>query len=249
MIRRTAARLAAIALAAMLSSVATLGFSAVSASAVTPPAVVLISTNGVSYQPTLAVGLFDGTGLLVPGDTSTSDLWIKNPLATPATVRVNVADLSTSSTELADNMRLTAVNTVNGSTVTELWSQLATCNVMVEPVTIPGGATVRIHLSLAMLNAGGTAAQLQDASLTADVQMRDAAGGSFPPSTCDPAVTNPGTTEPATVQPAATHPRKVLGYTGETFPTQLLILGGVLVGVGWFLVGARRRRKREGVQR
>jgi LPXTG-motif cell wall-anchored protein len=73
-------------------------------------------------------------------------------------------------------------------------------------------------------------------------------GGAFPASTCDPAVTDPGTTDPGTTQPAATHHRKVLGYTGETFPTQLLILGGVLVGIGWFLVGARRRRKREEVQ-
>jgi LPXTG-motif cell wall-anchored protein len=122
---------------------------------------------------------------------------------------------------------------------------------------------LHISLALAMMNAPGLVAQNQNASLTADVQMKDAAAGSFPASTCNPDVTDPGTTPPATTQPgttqpgttqpgtaqpAATQPRKILGYTGETFPTQLLLLGGSLVGVGWFLVVARRRRKREEVE-
>jgi LPXTG-motif cell wall-anchored protein len=234
------------AIVAIVAGASTLGLSAAPAQAAAP--VVLVSTDGVNFLPGLGVGLFDGTGLLVPGDTATADVWIKNPLATPAIVRVNVGDLSVSSTELADNLRVTALDTSNGSSITATWSELAACDVMVQPVTLAGGAVLRIHLSLAMLNATGVVAQLQNGSLTANVQARDAAGGSFPASTCDPAVSDPGTTDPGTTQPAALHPRKVLGYTGETFPTQLLILGGVLVGVGWFLVAARRRRKREGVQ-
>jgi LPXTG-motif cell wall-anchored protein len=234
-------------IASVVATLATLGLSATSAQASSP--VVLVSADGVSYQPSLGVGLFDGAGLLVPGDTATSDVWIKNPLSTPAIVRVNVGDLSTSSVELADNLQVTALDTANGSSVTATWSQLAACDVMVDPVTIAGGAVLRIHLSLVMLNATGVVAQLQNGSLTATIQARDAAGGAFPASTCDPAVADPGTTGPGSTQPAATHPRKVLGYTGETFPTQLLILGGVLVGIGWFLVGARRRRKREEAQR
>jgi LPXTG-motif cell wall-anchored protein len=246
-IRRSASIVVAVAAAALVANAATLGLSAAPAEAAAP--VVLVSTDGVNYQPSLGVGLFDSAGLLVPGDTATSDLWIKNPLSTPAIVRVNVGDLATSSVELADNLQVTALDTANGSSVTATWSQLATCDVMVDPVTVAGGAVLRIHLTLAMLNATGVVAQLQNGSLTATIQARDAAGGAFPASTCDPAVTDPGITDPGTTQPAATHHRKVLGYTGETFPTQLLILGGVLVGIGWFLVGARRRRKREEAQR
>jgi LPXTG-motif cell wall-anchored protein len=205
---------------------------------------VLVSTDGVTYLPGLLVGLFDNLGLLVPGDTATSKLWIKNPTTDPATVRVNVGDVSTSSVDLANNMRLTAVNTSNGSSVTATWSQLAECDIMVQPITLAAGAVIRIDLSLTMMNAPGLVAQHQNGALTADVSMRDAAAGSFPVSTCDP-----GTIGPAATEPAATHPRKVLGYTGETFPTQLLLLGSILVGVGWFLVVARRRRRRAEVQR
>jgi LPXTG-motif cell wall-anchored protein len=247
-------RAATVAIAALIATAAMNGLPATPASAApsTTP-IVLVSTDGVSYEPALAVGLFADAGLLVPGDTSTSDLWIKNPISTPATIRVNVGDILSSSAELGDNMRLTAVDTSNGSTVTATWSELAACDVMVLPVTIPGGAVLHVELALAMMNAPGLVAQHQTGSLTADIQMRDAAAGSFPASTCDPNVTDPGTTgpgttSPGTTEPAQTQPRKILGYTGETFPTQLLLLGGALVGVGWFLVVARRRHKREEAQ-
>ena len=238
-----------IALASVLGTALMLGVSTGRAAAASP--LVLVSTDGVTYQPSLTVGLFDNVGLLVPGDTATSELWIKNPTTTPATVRVNIGDVSTSSVELADNMRLTAVNTANGSTLTATWSELTQCDIMVQPVTIAAGAVIRIDLTLDMLNAAGLVAQHQDGSLTADISMRDAAAGSFPISTCDPgtttppADTQPAATRPAGTQLAATHPRKVLGYTGETFPTQLLLLGSILVGAGWFLIVARRRRRRE----
>jgi LPXTG-motif cell wall-anchored protein len=260
-IRRSAALALAMALATLVGSGLTLGFASASADAASP--VVLVSTDGVNYQPSLAVDLFSDVGLLVPGDSATSELWIKNPLTTSATVRVNVGSVTSSSVELADNMQLSAVDTSNGGRVAATWSELATCDVMVKPVTIPGGAVLQIDLSLVMLNAPALVAQHQNGSLTADVQMRDAAAGSFPVSSCDPGssdprtfspgaidpgTTDPGTTTPGTTQPAATQPRKVLGYTGETFPTQLLMLGGILVGVGWFLVVARRRRKREEAQ-
>jgi LPXTG-motif cell wall-anchored protein len=245
-IRRPAAFVAVLALTTLVVSGLTLGFASASADAASP--VVLVSTDGINYQPTLAIDLFSDVGLLVPGDSATSELWIKNPLTTPATVRVNVGSVTSSSVELADNMQLTAVDTSTGGTVAATWSELATCDVMVQPVTISGGAVLQIDLSLAMLNAPALVAQHQNGSLTADVQMRDAAAGSFPASSCDPGVSDPGTTHSGSAQPAATQPRKVLGYTGETFPTQLLMLGGILVGVGWFLVVARRRRKREEAQ-
>ena len=236
-LRRVIALVAGIAVASGMASAMSQGVTPERAVADSP--VVLVSTDGVTYLPNLLVGLFDDVGLMVPGDTATSDLWIKNPTSSPATVRVNIGDVSTSSVDLADNLQLTAVNSTNGASVTETWSQLAECDVVVQPITIAAGAVLRIDLSLSMLNAPGLVAQHQDGSLTADVSMRDAAAGSFPASTCDPTSTSPIETEPA-----ATHPRKILGYTGETFPTQLLLLGGVLVGVGWFLLVARRRRGR-----
>jgi hypothetical protein len=239
-LRRSLKLKAGLALVVTLMSALSLWFSAESASADSP--VVLVSTDGVTYEPNLTVGLFDDAGLLVPGDSATSELWIKNPTTSPATVRVNIGDVSSSSAELAENMQLTAVDTSNGSTLTATWSDLAECDIMVQPVTIAAGSAIRINLTLAMLNAPGLVAQNQDGSLTADISMRDAAGGSFPVSTCDPGTT---TAPPGVTQPASTHPRKVLGYTGETFPTLILLVGSLLIGAGWFLVVAHRRRRRE----
>ena len=242
-LRRTIALVAAGAVSALVACAMVLGAAPQSASAASP--VVLVSTDGVTYLPGLSVGLFDSAGLLVPGGSATSALWIKNPTTAPATVRVNVGDVTSSSADLGRNMLLTAVNTADGSTISATWNQLTQCDIMVQPTTIAGGAVIRITLTLAMLNAPGLVAQHQNASLTATVSMRDAVAGTFPISTCDPGTIAPAQTEPAQTEPAATQPGRVLGYTGDTFPTQLLLLGSVLVGVGWFLVVARRRHRRE----
>jgi hypothetical protein len=230
-VRRALAVVAASAIAAGALIGATAGLAA----AASP--VVLVSTDGVSYTPSLTVGLFDDAGLLVPGDTTKTELWIKNPTADPATVRVSIGQVTTSSVELGHNMTLTALNTSAGTKVSRSWSDLAKCDVMVGPVTIAGGAILRVDLTLTMLNATGLQAQHQTASFGATVAMRDDAAGSFPVSKCDQ-----GTGGPPNTVPTGQHV-KVLGYTGDTFPTGLLVLGGALLWVGWFFVALRRRRK------
>jgi LPXTG-motif cell wall-anchored protein len=274
-IRRLIVRMGAVVTLAALACAATFGLSAAPALAdTTPSPVVLVSTDGVTYTPNLSVGLFENAGALVPGDTVDSELYIKNPIATSATIRVNVSDITSVSPDLLEYMQLTAVNTLSGATITATWAQLMNCAVLVMPVTIPGSSVLPVKLTLEMLNAPAQVAQSRIGWLHADVQMEDAVAGSFPAPACDPnttitdpgstgpgasgpgtsgpgtsgpAATKPAITRPATVHPAILHPAVILGFTGETFPTQLLMLGGVLVGVGWFLVAARRRRKREQV--
>jgi LPXTG-motif cell wall-anchored protein len=249
----TARRILATLGAAVVVSAGLLGVTTQSAAAdsSTSSPVVLVSTDGVNYTPTLTVGLFDDAGLLVPGDTATAELWIKNPTSDPATVRVSVGQVTTSSPQLGQNMTLTTVDTLMSATVTRTWDDLAQCDVVVEPVTVAGNSVLRVDLTLTMLNATGLQAQNSNASLNAVVAMRDDAAGSFPVSVCDPATTAPGIITPAGTTPAAgtssqagarVH-AKVLGFTGDTFPSQLAILAGVLLGVGWFLLALRRRRK------
>jgi hypothetical protein len=216
--------------AAMIIAAAPIGISAESAAATSP--VVLVSTDGITYSPKLNVGLFTGSGLLVPGDTETAELWIKNPTADPATVRVSVAAIQTSSTALGKNMSLSVLNTSANATVTRTWDELADCDVMVQPATLAGGAVLHVTLILTMLDATGAQAQHESASLKATVAMWEAKAGYSPASTCDPSRAVP-----------AADPSGRLGFTGETFPTELTIAAGLLLGVGWFLVALRRRRR------
>jgi LPXTG-motif cell wall-anchored protein len=209
-----------------------IGATAGPAAAASP--VILVSTDGVNYTSSLSVGLFDDAGLLVPGGSATAQLWIKNPTADPATMRVSIGQVATSSVDLGENMTLTALNTAADKKITRNLDDLPRCAVMVQPFTIAGGAILRVDLTLTMLNATGLRAQHQDASFGATVVMRDDAAGSFPVSTCDPATDGPG--------PMGQH-EHVLGFTGDSFPTGLVILAGMLLGVGWFFVALRRRRK------
>jgi hypothetical protein len=223
----------ALIVASVVAAGGLIGATAGPAAAASPA--ILVSTDGVSYTPSLSVGLFDDAGLLVPGGTATAQLWIKNPTSDPATMRVSIGQVATSSVDLGANMTLTALNTSAGKKIIRNWDGLARCAVVVQPFTIAGGAILRVDLTLTMLNATGLRAQHQDASFGATVAMRDDAAGSFPVSACDPATVGP--------ESVGQH-EHVLGFTGDAFPTGLVILAGMLVGVGWFIVALRRRRKR-----
>ena len=223
-----------------LFGAALVGGPAQSASAAT---VVLVSTDGVTYTPSLSVGLFDDAGVLVPGGSTSSELWMKNPTSSPATVRVSIGALVSSSIALGDNITMTAQNVATGTTVTRNWNDLAQCVVMVQPITMAGGSVVHVHLTLTMLNAPALMAQTQNLSFIAIVAMRDDAAGVFPSSICDPA--QPATPAGVSSSPLGTgHPHpNALGFTGGSFPVAFTLLGVGLFALGWILLAFRRRRK------
>jgi LPXTG-motif cell wall-anchored protein len=196
--------------------------------------VILVSTDGVTFTPTLSVGMFDGAGLLIPGSSETVRLWIKNPTSSAASVRVIIGQLVTPSVDFAQNVTVDTWDSASNSTTSRQWSDLVQCGVLVTPHTLAGGRVLEIALTLTMLDATGMSAQHQNGSLNVVVGMRDNATGRFPSSGCG---------INGAVAPSSFHGS--IAFTGTEFPTQLLIGGAVLVGVGWFLVLVRRRRKKE----
>src|SRR5680860_162981 len=106
----TATRIFAALAAFALSAAACAGGVAANATIgeTTPSVDVLVSSDGSHFSPALARGLFDAGGLLVPLDTVTADLWIRNPTRAPAVVRVSAQDVTVSSSELADGVTLSA---------------------------------------------------------------------------------------------------------------------------------------------
>jgi hypothetical protein len=214
-----------------LLGVAVVGGPAQSASAAT---VVLVSTDGVSYTPSLSVGLFDHSGLLVPGASTPAELWLKNPTTSRVTVRVTVGALVSSSADLGQNITMTAQNIATGDTVTRNWNDLTHCAVMLQPVTMAGGSVVHLHLILTMLNAQALLAQSQSLSFIATVAMKDDAAGAFPATACDPAQ--------AVAVPQASGHSSSLSFTGGTFPVAFFLLGVALFGTGWIFFALRKRR-------
>jgi LPXTG-motif cell wall-anchored protein len=225
--RSLLARLAAVTIVAL----AFLGGGTETAAAASP--VILVSTDGVTFTPSLRAGMFDGAGLLIPGGSETSRLWIKNPTSTAASVRVTIGQLVTPSVDFAQNVTMDTWDSVSNSTTSRQWSDLAQCGVLMTPHTLAGGRVLEVTLTLTMRDATGMAAQHQNGSLNVVVGMRDNAAGRFPTSGCG---------INGAVSPSSFHGS--IAFTGTEFPSQLLIAGAVLLGVGWFFVLVRRRRRR-----
>jgi LPXTG-motif cell wall-anchored protein len=223
------------AIAAATIAAATLGVAGPAAA--TSP-VVLVSSDGVNFTPALATGLFADAGLLVPGDSTTTRFWIKNPTPSPASVEVTVGHLTTPSTGFAANVMLGSWNSMSQATVSSRWSALKQCSVLVSSRTLPADGTLEVDLTITMLNATGAVAQHRTGSLNALIGMQDAAGG---------AISAPRCSSP--VGPTRDHDGQAftgsMAFTGTDFPTQLLLVGAVLLGAGWFLILIRRRRRKE----
>jgi hypothetical protein len=219
-------------LAAVLATVlATLGGGATAAFAATDR--VLLGRDGVHYSSALAGGLFDGAAALIPGGSTSVDLWVKNPTAMPGALRISVRSVSSSSAAFANGVSLTAVNSATSSKpAIEPLASVRRCDVLASvPLLAPNGA-VRVTLTLTMGDLTGMVGQADSAGLDLLVAIRDAAAGPFAASACN---------DDGVIIPAGNAQFATVAYTGTELPVPLIVAGGVMLGVGIFLVGRRRR--------
>ena len=221
------------------------------------PVDLLLSTDGVTFTTSLAAGLFDGLGLLIPRGSQQAALWVRNPTAAPAEVRVSAHDVLLPSGGYADHVTLAAWNSGTGDTLTRTLRRLDSCGIVVPSQPIAAGGTMKLVVTFTLADVSGTVDQGASASLGLLVAMRDADGGPFAASACDDPRTVdpelPGTPATPTTTPASTSPTAaaasvsagILAHTGVEPLAPVLIIGGMLVGIGIFLLLARRRRPEE----
>jgi LPXTG-motif cell wall-anchored protein len=236
---RILAGLAAVALAAGVCAGVTLAGAA--AGEATPSADLLVSTDGVHFSPELAGGLFDGSGLLVPRASIASSLWVRNPTGAPAVLRVSARDVTISSSELADGVTMSAWNSGTDTTRSGTLRSIAQCQVIVPSQSIAAGATMKMVVTYTMADFTGVTAQHDNASIGLMVAMRDAEAGAFPASACK----DDGVLISSTPARPSSLPTGSLPSTGTDFAVPLLVTGGLLMGVGLFLVVGRRRREHD----
>ena len=254
--RRVASGLGAAALATTLALGFGVGGAAAPASAA--PIDLLLSSDGVNFTSTLAHGPFDGLGLLIPRGSQQATLWVRNPNAAPAEVRVSAHDVLLPSGGYADDVTLSAWNSGTGATKSQTLRRLDRCGIVVPSQPIAAGGTMKLIVTFTMADVSGTVDQGASASLGLLVAMRDAAAGPFAASACDdpgtvvPVLPSTPTTAPTTA-PTTTNPTAsaavagtgALAHTGVEPPAPVLLVGGLLLGIGIFLLLARRRRREE----
>ena len=192
----------------------------------------LVSADGVTFGTSLPGGLFDGVGPMVPEDTATASFWVKNPTVDLASFRVSVQDMIVSSPVLATSMTLSTWDQGTGMTNTSQLDTLAVCDVVVPGQSLPGGAIIRVDMTITMLSVTGSTAQGQIGELNFLAAMRDATAGPFPSSACDDEGVLITSNLPAQI-----------AHTGSDLPTGWLSAGGALLGLGVLLVVSRRRKR------
>ncbi|WP_090710533.1 LPXTG cell wall anchor domain-containing protein [Mycetocola miduiensis] len=191
----------------------------------------LVSSDGVTFATTLDKSLFDDLALLVPTESTTSDLWIKNPTASPISVRISVEEVDSGSSAFADNLTLTSLVASSGTTRAATLRELSGCNVIVASETLPGRGTVKVHFTASLGDLNGLAGQNDSAPIVLRVEMRDGEAGRFPSTPCE----DPETT--------ATASGETLAHTGAD-ASGMLTAGGLLLVAGILLVVDRFRRGR-----
>lgn len=233
-------------------AIALLASSATPAAAEEEPFDVLLSSDGVVFSSAPPQGILDPLQTLVPGGSRASVLWIRNPATTRAIVKVSATGLRIPSVSFAEDVSLTTTTGSEGSgTRSRTLAQLSECEMLVPSQMLEGGATMRFDLSFAMSPDARNVSQSQRADLSLLIAMRDADAGEFAESACDdpgvvigpkPAVPTPaGPSVPASSGSAP----GALARTGVDLPVPLITIGALLLGAGFFLFGARRRRERE----
>lgn len=235
--RTYAHRIAAAGAVAVMAAAA--AFVAAPASAAEPE--ILVSDDGVTFAPTLTDGLFDGLGLLVPGESISTSLWVRNPSSTDGSLRLTVEDLVTPSQAFADNVTLSA--DVGNFIWTWSLAELEACGTVVPTLAIGAGDTVRIDLTAALGDVTGLDAQNESANVGISVMVRDAVSP-FPNEPCLQAPVDPTDPDDGDGDNGGGGSDGGLSGTGADVAATLWAAVILLAG-GFLIVFARRRRRDE----
>ncbi|MCY7326549.1 MAG: hypothetical protein LH605_10525 [Microbacteriaceae bacterium] len=223
--------------------------SSVAPAAAEEPFDVLLSSDGIVFSSAPTRGILDPLVTLVPGGSLASVLWIRNPATTRAIVRVSAIGLSIPSASFAEDVSLTTTVSQGSETRSRTLAQLSECEMLVPSRVMEGGATMRLDLGFAMSADARNVSQSQRASLSVLVALHDADAGAFEASPCDEPgpIVGPQPAVPALpAAPAGAGPTAgALASTGADLPVPLIAIGALLFGVGFFLLGARRRAREE----
>ncbi|KFF58787.1 hypothetical protein JF66_16010 [Cryobacterium sp. MLB-32] len=208
----------------------------VAAPAWAAPTNILVSLDGEHFDTQLHGGMFDDVGLLVPGGTVTSSLWIRNPSDKPAQLRVSARGVTFSSDAFADGVTVSSWGVgATGDRASTLRSVEA-CEILLPAQVLAPHATVALNVAFTMDRLTGSTGQAESANLGLMVSMRDADAGSFQ----DVACTDEGVLISSNAGGVTT-----LASTGADTPFALFAAAGLLLGIGGRLVLARRRRSVE----
>ncbi|TFD54525.1 hypothetical protein E3T55_03635 [Cryobacterium frigoriphilum] len=221
-----------------------LALAAAAAPAAAAPIDLTLSTDGVTFSEAPADlfegGLFDDLGLLIPRGSVSATLWVKNPTARPASLRISTRDVVFSDAAFAQVVTLSTWNSRTETAAATTLAAVDGCRAAMPAVSLAAGEVVRLVVTFTMADATGLVGQNGFASLNFLVTMQQHTGMPPQPACDDEGVLVPVLTSPAPRGPALmAHPRSLSQTGTETGP--LVALALALVGAGLAVTGAATR--------
>ncbi|MEL4319588.1 LPXTG cell wall anchor domain-containing protein [Leifsonia sp. YIM 134122] len=218
------------------------GSPASTASASATPDAISVSSDGVSFAPTLPTGLFATLGTFIPGRSASARIWVRNDSSVAARLRVDawIEDSTDASYTAALSIRATVADT-EGANV-GLGPQPSSCTPLVDDRLVGAGSVVPITFRLSMADVGGTTAQAASADAVLRFTMTEDAVPDPATDECPtggatiPIVGGPG------AAPASDHDLDVLAHTGVDPVVPIAAAAALLTGG---LAAILRRRRRE----
>ena len=197
---------------------------------------ILVSLDGVNWSETLPLGLFSGAGAVVPGDSMSRTLWIKNTTSTPAILRLSRMQSAATSSLFARAISITATGRGTGGSSSP--PQDGPCAQLLPAQVVLAGRSTPIVVTLTVADLQGLQAQGKSATITLLASM--SARGGVAASPCPPG----GTTVPVLGSgQALANTSGSLAFTGAGLPYAAIMIASLLTGLGLFVVLAARRRR------
>ena len=198
---------------------------------------ILVSLDGANWSATLPHGLFSGAGTVVPGDSISRTLWIKNTTSSPAVLRLSRLQNMAGSTLLARSISVTATGRETGGRSPA--PQDASCVQLLPDQVVPGGRSISTVVTLTVADLKGVEGQGQLATISLIASLGAVGGTAASPCPAG------GTDVPVVGSgQALADTGGSLAFTGAGLPYPAIMIASLLSGLGLFVLIAARRRRR-----
>jgi hypothetical protein len=144
--------------------------------------IVQFSSDGIHWSDSYTGALFGGV-LLVPGGSADRALYIRNGASDSAILAVTLFDVTTTATELADALSLTASTPGFAGTAVAITSARP-CVTLTEGQVLGSGDSIRLDTLATLADLNGTAGQGATAAFKLAITLRSTDASAPAPNTC-----------------------------------------------------------------
>ena len=212
---------------------------------------VQLSTDGTSWASTLSAPLFDSADDMVPRESVSETLWVRNASTTEVALRLTLESGTWSDADYANALTVSATAT-GGTGSSVVASAPGSCRLLLTGVRLAPGASAPVTVTLALGDLTDRLGQDATASLTLGVTVVETSGTTPAADCTTPAVAVPLTPRAprpaaaATPEPTATPtptPTATQAPSQPAEPPILAFLSGALLGFDasallWALIAA-----------